>query len=55
MGQGAHQRSGGGPQRLRATLNGQEGPVSLRPGEELRLALENAGLGGGNTATPTFG
>lgn len=42
------------PKGLKATLNGQEGPISLRPGEELRLALENTGLGGGITARPTL-
>lgn len=42
------------PKGLKATLNGQEGPVSLRPGEALRLALENTGLGGGVTARPTL-
>ncbi len=42
------------PKGIEATLNGQEGPVALRPGDELRVALENTGLGGGNTATPTL-
>ncbi|MGC8905250.1 VWA domain-containing protein [Thermus sp.] len=42
------------PKGLKATLNGQEGPVSLRPGEELRLDLENTGLGAGVTARPTL-
>jgi len=42
------------PKGLKATLNDQEGPVSLLPGEELKVTLENTGLGGGNTALPTL-
>ncbi|WP_448376978.1 VWA domain-containing protein [Fervidobacterium sp.] len=42
------------PKGLKATLNGQEGPVSLLPGEELKVTLENTGLGAGNTVLPAF-
>jgi len=42
------------PKGLKATLNDQEGPVSLLPGEELKVTLENTGLGAGNTVLPAF-
>lgn len=42
------------PPGLKAILNGKEGPVSLLPGEELKISLENTGLRGGNTVTPTL-
>lgn len=42
------------PKGLRASLNGQEGPVTLRPGEELKVAVENTGLGGGSTVRPSL-
>jgi len=42
------------PKGLKATLNDQEGPVSLLPGEEVKVTLENTGLGGGNTALATL-
>ncbi|WP_217349695.1 VWA domain-containing protein, partial [Meiothermus sp. PNK-Is4] len=44
----------GVPKGLEARINGQEGPVSLRPGEEAALTLANQGLAPGTPVTPTL-
>ncbi len=42
------------PQGLEATLNGQEGPVGLKPGERLEVRLTNQGLTPGQSVQPSF-
>lgn len=42
------------PRGLEATLNGQKGPVGLRPGERLEVRLTNQGLAPGQSVQPSF-
>lgn len=42
------------PKGLEATLNGQKGPVGLKPGEGLEVRLTNRGLTPGQSAQPSF-
>ncbi|WP_275052650.1 vWA domain-containing protein [Calidithermus roseus] len=42
------------PEGLEARLNGEPGPVTLRPGEELRVELRNNGFGSGKMASPAL-
>lgn len=42
------------PKGLEATLNGQKGPVELKPGEGLEVRLTNRGLTPGQSAQPSF-
>ncbi|WP_241768768.1 vWA domain-containing protein [Meiothermus taiwanensis] len=42
------------PKGLEATLNGQEGPVGLKPGERLEVRLTNQGLAPGQSVQPSF-
>lgn len=42
------------PEGLEASLNGEPGPVALRPGEELRVELRNNGFGSGTLAEPSL-